>query len=317
MSDNSIILNYLLENSEVAKRLNEDEPIKLEVLLAKYTDFDATVARIATLAQLSKDKFKPSNSVLHRKYPYDAIADATIEELVKLSEIAEYLYLTDTTLDKLQKVMKFGIGINAIVLSYPRASKFDLSRYDSWAKYGDIAGMEWLLSLGYDPKQAYPSDAVEAGELEALKWLHRHGCEFRDSLFYYKALEYEQYGCMNWLYEIGCPMNEYYNPPYSSKGLLNGMKWFYNHGAKFHSSTYKHVALYDCMDGLEWLHNIGIPLPASYICGFWIHSRSSDTLKCLKWLYNHGVTFHKDAYKEARNIEWTEGAAWLREVCID
>lgn len=140
--------------------------------------------------------------------------------------------------------------------------------------------------------------AVHDGNLEMVKYLHGHGCEWRRRLCHIAA-ENGDLDFLKYLHENGCPWNCYTLACAAEGGHVDCLAYAHEHGCQWHNPEgwYENdeecpweeqaccvAACYGHLECLIYAHTHGCPWgPQTTAC-----AASGGHLECLKYAHLHG-----------------------------
>jgi len=137
------------------------------------------------------------------------------------------------------------------------------------ARYGHLDVMEWAHEQGYSAvwTQRYDHDwwgscricqkAAEYGQLLALQWLRKNGCDWNDGTCYYAAGN-GHLSCLQWARKNGCDW-DYYTCEYAaSNGHLSCLQWARENGCDWNQITCMSAAAHNGhLNILQWARENG------------------------------------------------------------
>ena len=203
------------------------------------------------------------------------------------------------------------------------------------ARYGRINILEWAFKSKYSYYAWYYEDtfisAVVHGQLEALKWLHEHGCSLDDGCEYGYGCEYVKGACsgaahgghleiLQWLRANDFPWNSRTCEEAAKGGFLEVLKWARINNCPWHAGTCEAAASGGNLEILQWLRENNCPWNA-WTCE---EAAKGGYLEVLKWARTNGCSwnawtcFAAACGGQLEVIKWarTNGCPWRTETCF-
>lgn len=325
MCEKTILLEYLIVNSELAKNLNDGEPVTLEELLAHQTDKELCIRLLSNLPRLETDKLKISNCLLDKTLPYDSLVGLSNEDLALLQELCQYYIMPDSLQKKLGDTIKAGIEFEKY---------FDPIEYTSWDEPEEV-----ISEPGFNIRDI--RDWIQIGDLRGLKWAHEQNisCSLKSEYVCAYAAKHGYLDCLKWLHEQDYPLSVGFGGVCASAaagGYLDCLRYGHEqascptewkdiceraaHGGHLNCLKYireqHHSWPADCeeaccaaahggqLDCLVWLHEAGCSWSTKSTTSWCacVCAAGSGQLDCLKYAHTHGCPF--DEKECIKTIRW-------------
>jgi hypothetical protein len=163
------------------------------------------------------------------------------------------------------------------------------------ARHGRVEILEWMNKSSYSNCFDIKTSGVvaEHGHLDALKWLHAHGCPIDESID--AAASAGHLPIVQWCRANGCPWNESACTSAAEGGHLSVLQWCRANDCPWDESTCSSAALGGHLSLLQWCHANGCPWDKS-TCS---RAAYGGHLSVLQWCRANGCPWDKSTCEHA------------------